>query len=123
MEKKTKKIIPIAHAAHKKARISPRKARLVVDQVRGMNANHALAILQQTRRKANPIVRCVLQAAIANAQVKDKNIDVSQLIISEATVNKAGVLKRMRARAMGRGNIIKKYTSHVSLSVGLVEHA
>ena len=108
----------IATASARNARVAPRKARLVIDQIRGMNVAQALAVLDNTRRGSNPIVYKVLQSAIANAVQKDGNVDPDGLIVTEARVDQARVLKRMRPRAMGRGALILKKSSHISLSVG-----
>ena len=108
----------IATAWAKGAKIAPRKAQLVADQIRGMNVVQALAILENTRRTANPIVQKVLQSAIANAVEKDKSINPDGLVITEARVDQGRMLKRLRARAMGRGMLVRKKTSHIRLSVG-----
>jgi large subunit ribosomal protein L22 len=108
----------IATAWAKGAKVTPRKAQMVADQIRGMKVVHALAILENTRRSANPIVQKVLQSAIANAVEKDQSINPDDLVITEARVDQARVLKRMRARAMGRGMLVRKKTSHIRLSVG-----
>ncbi|MDT8446222.1 MAG: 50S ribosomal protein L22 [bacterium] len=100
------------------ARVSARKARMVIDQIRGMQVAKALATLENTRRAANPIVQKVLQSAVANAVQKDGSVNVEDLIITEARVDQGRQLKRMRARAMGRGMMVRKKTSHIRLSVG-----
>lgn len=108
----------IARAFSKNARISPRKARLVIDQIRGLNVVQALGILENTRRSANPLIKELLKSAIANAGQKDSSVDPDDLVITEARVDQGRVLKRMRARAMGRGAQILKKSSHIILSVG-----
>lgn len=109
---------PIAKASMKQARVSPRKAKLVADQIRGMNVVQALAILENTRRASNPIVRKVLQSAIANAVEKQNSVNPDELIVTEAKVDKGRTLKRIRPRAMGRATQILKRSSHIYLSVG-----
>jgi len=108
----------IARASMSHARVTPRKARLVIDQIRGANVTHALAALEQTRRRSNPIVKKVLESAIANAVEKDSSVNPDELIITEARVDKGRTLKRIRPRAMGRATQILKRSSHISLSVG-----
>ncbi len=108
----------VAKASVRQARIAPRKAKLVADQVRGLRVTLALAILENVRRGANPIVMKILQSAIANAVEKDSSIDPDNLIITEVIVNKARTLKRIRPRAMGRATQILKRSSHIMLSVG-----
>jgi len=108
----------LATAWMKGAKVTPRKAMLVADQIRGMNVVNALAILDNTRRSANPIVHKVLQSAVANAVEKDQSINPDELVITEARVDQGRVLKRLRARAMGRGALVRKKTSHIRLSVG-----
>jgi len=108
----------IATAWVKGAKVTPRKAQLIADHIRGMNVVRALALLENTRRGANSVVQKVLQSAIANAVEKDKSINPDDLVIVEARVDQGRVLKRLRARAMGRGMLVQKKTSHIRLSVG-----
>ena len=108
----------LASASLMGARVAPRKARLVIDQIRGLKAVNALAILDNQRRGSNPMVHKVLQSAIANAVQKDSSINPDDLVITEARVDEGKVLKRLRARAMGRGMLIRKKGSHIRLSVG-----
>ncbi len=119
--KKTKDIkntASIAKASMRGARVAPRKARLVIDQIRGLNVTYAIATLESTRRSANPIVEKVLRSAIANAVEKDSSVNPDDLIITEARVDKGRTLKRIRPRAMGRATQILKHSSHISLAVG-----
>ena len=118
MKQKQEKREIIARAVGMKSRVTARKARLVMDQIRGMNAAQAIAILENTRRASNPIVLCVLKSAIANAVQKDSSANPDDLIILEAKADEGATLKRMRPRAMGRGCIIRKKTSHITLAVG-----
>lgn len=108
----------IAYARLKHVRVSPRKARLVIDQMRGMDVVNALGVLENTRRRVNPIVRDLLKSAIANAVEKDKNVDPDSLVITEAKVDNGRTLKRLRPRAMGRGSMIMKRSSHITIAVG-----
>ncbi len=108
----------IAKASMRHARVAPRKARLVIDQIRGLNVAYALATLENTRRSANPIVEKILRSAIANAVEKDSSVNPDDLIITEARVDKGRTLKRIRPRAMGRATQILKHSSHISVAVG-----
>ena len=104
-------------AIRRKAKISASKARLVIDQIRGMRVVQALAILEHTQRRTNPIVLDLLKSAVANA-VQQKSANPDELIITEARVDQGPMLKRMRPRAMGRGMQIQKKTAHIILAVG-----
>ncbi len=99
-------------------RISPRKARLVVDMVRGKNAEKALNILALSPKKAARIVTKLLDSAVANA-TRDGTADVDSLFIKRIFVDQGPTLKRFRARAMGRGTRIKKRTSHLTVILEL----
>lgn len=100
----------------KNYRISPQKARLVADQVRGMHVERALELLRFSPKKAaQPIMKC-LASAVANAEHND-GADVDMLYVAKICVDEGSVLKRMHARAKGRGNQILKRTSHFSITV------
>ncbi len=101
----------------KYARISPQKARLVADQVRGLDVEKAIQILSFSQKKAAGIIRKAVDSAIANAE-HNEGADVDELKITQIFVDEAPVLKRMRARAKGRGNRITKRTSHITVKVG-----
>lgn len=108
----------IATALIKGAKVSPRKAMMVADQIRGMKVVQALAILEHTRKASNSIMQKVLQSAVANAVQKDSSVNPDELVVTEARVDQGKMLKRMQARAMGRGVLVRKKTSHIRLSVG-----
>ncbi len=103
-------------AKHRFARISPQKCRLVADQVRGMSVDKALTLLTFSNKKAAVLVRKVLESAIANAEHND-GADIDELKVASIYVDQGPVLKRMRARAKGRGNRIIKRTSHITVTV------
>jgi large subunit ribosomal protein L22 len=103
-----------AHA--KTVRVTPRKARLVIDLIRGKNIKEAQAILMFTPRAASPIILKVLNSAIANAE-NNNNASVDKLYVKEAYVNEGVRLKRLLPRAKGRGDIIQKRTSHITVVV------
>ena len=103
-------------AKHRHARISAQKARLVADQVRGLPVDKALTLLNFSNKKAAVLVRKVLESAIANAEHND-GADIDELKISSIYVDQGPSMKRMRARAKGRGNRILKRTSHITVTV------
>jgi large subunit ribosomal protein L22 len=98
------------------ARISPQKCRLVADQVRGLPVEKALQLLAFSPKKSAAIVKKVLESAIANAEHND-GADIDELKISKIFVDQGPTLKRMHARAKGRGNRILKRTSHITVMV------
>ncbi len=105
-----------AKSIARSVRIAPRKARLVVDLIRGKEVGEALAILRHTQRAASPIVEKVLKSAIANAE-HNYEMDTDNLVVTEAYVNEGATMKRFRPRAMGRASQINKRTSHITLVV------
>jgi large subunit ribosomal protein L22 len=104
-------------ATHKFARISPQKARLVADMIRGKDVETAVNILSFTNKKAAELMKKVLNSAIANAE-NNEGADIDELKVTAAYVNEAPTMKRMRARAKGRGTRILKRTSHITVTVG-----
>lgn len=105
-----------AKAVAKQVRIAPRKARLVVDLIRGKDVGLALAILENTPKAASPIVKKVLKSAIANAE-HNYDLDTEGLVVEQAFVDEGATLKRFRPRAMGRAGKINKRTSHITIIV------
>jgi large subunit ribosomal protein L22 len=103
-----------ASATARHIRITPRKARQVVDLIRGKMVGDAINILNFTPLHAARIVKKLLDSAVANAEQK-KVGDPDALKVAKAYVNQGVTMKRMRARAMGRGNVIKKRTSHITV--------
>ncbi|MCP5145999.1 MAG: 50S ribosomal protein L22 [Gammaproteobacteria bacterium] len=103
-------------AKHKYARISPQKARLVADQIRGLRVEQAINLLAFSNKKAAAVMKKVLESAIANAEHND-GADIDELKVSLVTVDEGPVMKRFHARARGRGNRIIKRTSHVTIAV------
>ncbi len=98
------------------ARISPQKCRLVADQIRGLPVDKALEILAFSQKKAAGLVKKVLESAIANAEHND-GADIDELKVSTIFIDQGPTLKRMHARAKGRGNRILKRTSHITVAV------
>jgi large subunit ribosomal protein L22 len=103
-----------AKAVAKTVRIAARKARLVLDLIRGKQVGEAVAILNLTPRAASPIIDKVLKSALANAE-HNYEMDVNNLVVSEAYANEGPTLKRFRPRAMGRASAINKRTSHITI--------
>jgi len=103
-------------AVHKTARIAPRKARLVIDLIRGKNVKEAEAILMFTPKAASPLISKVLKSAIANAE-NNNNMDKTKLYVKAAYVGEGATMKRMLPRAQGKGDIISKRTSHITVVV------
>lgn len=103
-----------AHA--RSVRISARKAKLVIDLIRGKEVGEAIAILRHTPKSASPVVEKLLNSAIANAE-HNYSLDVNKLFVSEVFVNQGPTMKRFRPRAMGRASRINKRTSHITLVV------
>ncbi len=99
-----------------RARLSPQKARLVADQVRGLPVEKAVEILRFSNQKAAVAMRKVLESAIANAE-NNEGADIDDLRIASVRVDKGPVYRRHRARARGRANRIIKRTSHIMLTV------
>ncbi len=105
-----------AQAVHKYAHVSPQKARLVADLVRGKHVGEALQILRFTNKKAADLVRKVLESAIANAE-HNAGADIDALHVAAICVDEGPVMKRVHARAKGRANRITKRTSHIRVTV------
>ncbi|MEN8139963.1 MAG: 50S ribosomal protein L22 [Thermodesulfobacteriota bacterium] len=95
-------------------RISPQKARLVADMIRGKQVEEAVTTLRFTPKKGARVLRKVLESAIANASQNDA-IDVDNLFVKTIFVDGGPMLKRIRPRAMGRATKILKRTSHITI--------
>ena len=110
-----------AKAQARYVRVTPMKARRVVDLIRGKQASEALAVLQFAPQGASEPVMKVLQSAIANARfMADRDataFDENSLYISEAYVDEGPSMKRFRPRAQGRASKILKRTSHITVLV------
>src|SRR6202046_2723234 len=104
-----------ARAKARYVRVTPRKARRVVDFIRGMPADQAQAALTFAPQSASDPVGKVLASAIANAE--QTRLDTSSLVVSRAWVDEGPTLKRFRPRAQGRGYRIMKRTSHITVIV------
>lgn len=109
-----------AKAILRYVRIAPRKARLVIDLIRGRQVGEALAALKFIPRGAAKVVEKVLKSAVANAQQKEMG-DVDDLWIKGAYVDGGPVLKRIQPAPQGRAHPIKKRTSHITLMLSVRE--
>ena len=100
---------------------SPRKMRLVVDQIRGVEVNKALILFKHSSKEASVRLEKLLLSAIANWQIKYGD-DNTELIIKEIFVDSGRMLKRMQPAPQGRAHRIRKRSNHVTLIVGLKEN-
>jgi len=106
-----------ARAEARHIRVSPQKARLVVDLIRGRNAGDALNILRNTNKRIAPAVEKVLRSAIANAQNRFTDVDVDKLVVAEAYVNEGPRTKRVRPAPMGRAYRYQRRSAHIAVTV------
>lgn len=110
-----------ARAIQRTTRQSPYKMRLVIDQIRGLGVNDALALLQFSKKHAAKQIAKVLKSAVANAEQAARStnasLDVDELYIKLAIVNEGPKLKRWMPAAMGRATPVHKRTSHVEIIV------
>ena len=110
-----------AKASARHVRVTPQKARRIVDLIRGKQAVEAIAVLQFAPQSASDPILKVLQSAIANARVKadqaSEAFDERTLVISQAFVDEGPTMKRFRPRAQGRAARINKRTSHITVVV------
>ncbi|MBW1790918.1 MAG: 50S ribosomal protein L22 [Deltaproteobacteria bacterium] len=103
-----------AKSVAKNIRISPQKARLVADLIRGNNVESAITTLRFMPKKAARIIRKLIESAVANAN-QNEAIDVDTLYIKKVYVDGGPMLKRIRPRAMGRASRILKRSSHITV--------
>ena len=107
---------PGAFASARYVRITPMKARRVVDMVRGLQVDEALTLLQFAPQAASETVYKVLESAVANAETTE-GLNRADLVLSVAMVDEGPTMKRWRPRAQGRATRINKRTSHITLAV------
>ncbi|MEH0667293.1 50S ribosomal protein L22 [Vibrio scophthalmi] len=105
-----------AVAKHNFARISPQKARLVADQIRGKSVDQALEILTFSNKKAAELIKKVLESAIANAE-HNEGADIDDLSVAKIFVDEGPIMKRIMPRAKGRADRILKRSSHITVVV------
>jgi len=107
-------------ASHRNAGISARKARLVMDLIRGQKAEKALVRLEYCDRRASPMIRKVLESAIANA-AQMSGVESENLVVHEAYADEGATMKRWRPRSMGRAFPRLKRSCHLSVALAAVE--
>ena len=105
-----------ARAVARYVRVAPRKARLVVDLIRGKSIDDARAILRFSPRAAAEVVEKVLNSAVANAE-RNLHVKADELLVGSTFVDEGPTLKRIQPRAMGRAFRINKRTSHITVVV------
>ena len=105
-----------ALAKHNFARISPQKARLVADQIRGKSVDQALELLTFSNKKAAELVKKVLESAIANAE-HNEGADIDDLSVAKIFVDEGPIMKRIMPRAKGRADRILKRSCHITVVV------
>jgi large subunit ribosomal protein L22 len=108
----------LAKAEARYLRVSPQKARLVVDMIRGQQAGDAIHILSAVNKRIAPAVEKVLRSAIANAENKSQDVDVDRLYVSEAYVNEGPRMKRIRPAPMGRAYRYQRRMAHIVVKLG-----
>ena len=101
-------------ACAKYVRVTPRKAQIVLDLIRGKRVDDALAIVMFTPKSASPVVEKLLNSAIANAE-NNLGLHRETLYVAECYANQGPTLKRYWARSHGRADMIKKHTSHITI--------
>ena len=105
-------------ASARHVRIAPRKARMVINLIRGKPILEALDILQFTQKRAAPIIAKVVESALSNVEDSDQlDWELDDLHVVEAYVNEGPTLKRFKPRAMGRATTILKKTSHINVAL------
>jgi large subunit ribosomal protein L22 len=108
----------LAKAEARYIHVSPQKARLVVDMIRGQQAGDAISILSGTNKRIAPVIEKVLRSAIANAENKSEDVDVDKLFVTEAYVNEGPRVKRIRPAPMGRAFRYQRRMAHIVVKVG-----
>lgn len=111
-----------AKAIARYVRVSPRKARIVVNQIRGKSVIQAREILAFTNRGVAEAVEKTLNSAVANAEYQNR-VNVNNLVVRECFVDEGPTLKRIRPRAKGSASRIRKRTSHITIVVSTREEA
>jgi large subunit ribosomal protein L22 len=102
-------------ATHRFARIAPRKARLVMDLIRGRQVDDALAMLQFSKKRAAVLIDKVVRSAVANAS--EQEADTNALFVKECWVDPGPIIKRFQPKDRGKAYAIQKKTSHLVVAV------
>src|SRR4029079_3072717 len=108
----------ISTATSKYIRMSPQKARLVIDLIRGKNVNEALMTLKFTNKAATREIEKTVKSAVANASQKSENVDVDNLFVERCYINEGPRQKRVRPAPMGRAYRIQIGRAHVTVELG-----
>jgi large subunit ribosomal protein L22 len=108
----------LAKAEARYVRVSPQKARLVVDMIRGHQAGDAINILNAVNKRIAPAIEKVLKSAIANAENLSTDVDVDRLYVAEAYVNEGPRQKRIRPAPMGRAYRYQRRSAHIVVKLG-----
>ncbi|MBN2032475.1 MAG: 50S ribosomal protein L22 [Deltaproteobacteria bacterium] len=103
-----------ARAVARYAKISPQKAGLIMDEVRGKKVDEAVRLLSFSPKKGARLLKKLINSAVANAQA-NKEVDVDNLFIKRVYADQGPMMKRFRPRAMGRASRIRKRTSHLTV--------
>ncbi len=108
-----------AHTARLRyIRIAPRKARVVVDMIRGERIDRALDILRNSDKGAAKTVYKLLDSAVSNVQNSELEWDLDELFVKRAFVDEGPTMRRFQPRAMGRATRLRKRTSHITIELG-----
>ena len=107
----------LARAVARTLRMSPRKARLVADQIRGQSVPDAVRLLNLSAKRAARPIGKLLRSAVANAEQKDPGVDTDELRVATITVDRGAMLKRWRPRAYGRATQILHRTCHITIEL------
>jgi large subunit ribosomal protein L22 len=102
-------------ATHRFARIAPRKARLVMDLIRGRSVDDALTLLRFSKQRSSGMIEKVIKSAVANAT--EQEADTEDLVVAQAWVDPGPVIKRFQPKDRGKAYPIKKRTSHLVVTV------
>jgi large subunit ribosomal protein L22 len=113
----------VSKALARFARLSPRKARAIVNLIRGRQAGEALQVLEFTNKAGAPVLKKLIESAVANARTTSPGVDLDTLFVETAFVDKAPNkhMRRWRPRAMGRATRIQKGLSHITIHLGTRE--
>ena len=103
-----------ARAAARFIRISPRKARLIMDEIRGKKVEDALRLLAFSPKRGSHLLKKLINSAVANAE-SNSEIDVDKLFVKRIFADEGPTMKRFQPRAMGRATTIRKRTSHLTV--------
>ena len=104
-------------AKHRFARIAPRKARLILDLVRGRDVDDAISLLRFSKKRASGMVEKVIRSAVANASEQDQEAKRNALYVAQAWVDPGPVIKRFQPKDRGKAYAIMKRTSHLCVVV------